>query len=66
MCRYGDQGRTSSDGCDGVAVTAKPALPLRGAWVLVNNAISAADKPIEDVDDADLDRAIRSGIYGSL
>jgi hypothetical protein len=32
----------------------------------VNNAISAADKQIEDVDDADLDRAIRSGIYGSL
>jgi hypothetical protein len=41
-------------------------LPLRGAWVLVNNALSAEDKPIEDVADADLDRAIRSGIYGSL
>jgi len=34
--------------------------------VLVNNGVSAEDKPIEDVDDADLDRVIRSGIYGSL
>jgi hypothetical protein len=40
-------------------------LPLPGAWVPVNNAVSTQDKPIEGVDDADLDRMIRSGIYGS-
>jgi len=41
-------------------------LTLRGAWVLVNNGVSAEDKPIEDVDDADGDRLIGSGIYGLL
>jgi hypothetical protein len=34
--------------------------------VLANNGVSAEDKLIEDVDDADLDGVIRSGIYGSL
>jgi len=42
-------------------VTAERALPMRGVWVLVDNAVSTEDKPIEDVDDADLDRVIRSG-----
>jgi hypothetical protein len=41
-------------------------LPLRGAWVLVNNGVCAEDKRIDDADDADLGRVIRSGIYGSL
>jgi NAD(P)-dependent dehydrogenase (short-subunit alcohol dehydrogenase family) len=35
-------------------------------WVLVNNAVYTEDKPIEDVDDADLDLVIRSGFFGSL
>jgi hypothetical protein len=42
------------------------ALTRRGAWVLVNNGVSAEDKPIEDVDDADVDRLIWLGIYGLL
>jgi hypothetical protein len=32
----------------------------------VNNGVAAEDKTIADVDDADLDRVIRSGIYDSL
>jgi hypothetical protein len=32
-------------------------LPLRSAWGLVNNAVATEDKPIEDADDADLDRS---------
>jgi 2-hydroxycyclohexanecarboxyl-CoA dehydrogenase len=36
------------------------------AWALESNAVCTEDKPIEDVDDADLDRVIRSEIYGSL
>jgi hypothetical protein len=31
------------------------------AWALESNAVCTEDKPIEDVDDADLDRVIRSG-----
>jgi NAD(P)-dependent dehydrogenase (short-subunit alcohol dehydrogenase family) len=35
-------------------------------WVLVNNAVSAHDQCVEEVDDDNLDLAIRSGVYGSL
>jgi 2-hydroxycyclohexanecarboxyl-CoA dehydrogenase len=35
-------------------------------WLLVNNAVSTDNKPIEEVDDANLDLVIRSSIHGSL
>jgi NAD(P)-dependent dehydrogenase (short-subunit alcohol dehydrogenase family) len=39
---------------------------LGPVWVLVNNAISAHDQPVEAVEDENLDMALRSGVYGSL
>jgi 2-hydroxycyclohexanecarboxyl-CoA dehydrogenase len=39
---------------------------LGPVWALVNNAISAIDQPVEEVEDANLDMALRSGVYGSL
>jgi NAD(P)-dependent dehydrogenase (short-subunit alcohol dehydrogenase family) len=48
------------------AAVAEISATLGPVWVLVNNAVYTEDKPIEDVDDADLDLVIRSGIYGSL
>lgn len=35
-------------------------------WVLVNNAVSAKDQSVENVEDDNLDMALRSGVYGSL
>lgn len=35
-------------------------------WLLVNNAVSTENRPIEEVDDANLDLVLRSSIYGSL
>lgn len=35
-------------------------------WLLVNNAISARDQAVEEVEDDNLDMALRSGVYGSL
>jgi NAD(P)-dependent dehydrogenase (short-subunit alcohol dehydrogenase family) len=39
---------------------------LGPVWVLVNNAISAQDQAVEDLEDDILDLAVRSGVYGSL
>ena len=35
-------------------------------WLLVNNAVSADNKPLEEVDDANLDLVLRSSVHGSL
>ncbi|MCB2061379.1 MAG: SDR family NAD(P)-dependent oxidoreductase [Novosphingobium sp.] len=35
-------------------------------WLLVNNAVSAQDQSVEEVEDDNLDLALRSGVYGSL
>ena len=35
-------------------------------WLLVNNAVSTDNKPIEEVDDANLDLVLRSSVHGSL
>jgi len=35
-------------------------------WLLVNNAVSTDNKPIEEVDDANFDLVLRSSIHGSL
>jgi len=35
-------------------------------WLLVNNAVSTDNKPIEEVDDANLEMVLRSSIHGSL
>lgn len=39
---------------------------LGPVWLLVNNAVSAHNRPIEEVDDANLDEVLRSTIHGSL
>ena len=39
---------------------------LGPVWLLVNNAITTDNRPLEEVDDANLDLVMRSGIYGAL
>jgi len=53
--------RASVDRC-----VAEISRELGPVWALVNNAVSAIDQPVEDVDEANLDLALRSGVYGSL
>lgn len=48
------------------AAVADIAATLGPVWVLVNNAMSTDDKPLEEVDDAALDVVLRTGVYGSL
>lgn len=45
---------------------ARTQAELGPVWLLVNNAVSTDNKPIEDVDDANLDLVLRSSIHGSL
>jgi NAD(P)-dependent dehydrogenase (short-subunit alcohol dehydrogenase family) len=47
----------------GVASTTEALGPI---WALVNNAYAADDRKVEDIDDENLDYAIRSCIHGSL
>jgi len=35
-------------------------------WLLVNNAVSAKNQSVENIEDDNLDLALRSGVYGSL
>jgi 2-hydroxycyclohexanecarboxyl-CoA dehydrogenase len=46
-----------------IATTAEVLGPI---WALVNNAYAADDRKVEDIDDENLDLAIRSCIHGSL
>ena len=39
---------------------------LGPVWALINNAISAEDQSVEEIEEDNLDLAIRSGVYGSL
>src|SRR4051812_48303295 len=39
---------------------------LGPVWALVNNAVSAGHQAVEEVEDDNLDLALRSGVYGSL
>lgn len=48
------------------ATVARVASELGPVWLLVNNAVSAENRPIEEVDDANLDLVLRSSIHGSL
>src|SRR6218665_247870 len=48
------------------ATVARTEAELGPVWLVVNNAVSAENKPIEDVDDANLDLVLRSSIHGSL
>jgi len=48
------------------AAVARTQAELGAVWLLVNNAVSTDNKPIEDVDDANLDLVLRSSIHGSL
>lgn len=48
------------------AAVAEISATLGPVWVLVNNAVSHERKPLEEVDDANLDLVIQSAIYGSL
>lgn len=48
------------------AFVAEITRELGPVWALVNNAVSAIDQPVEEVDEANLDLALRSGVYGSL
>ncbi|SCW60859.1 NAD(P)-dependent dehydrogenase, short-chain alcohol dehydrogenase family [Sphingobium faniae] len=48
------------------ATVAGAQAELGPIWLLVNNAVSTDNKPIEDVDDANLDLVLRSSIHGSL
>ncbi len=48
------------------AFVAEISQVLGPVWALVNNAISAHDQPVEEVEDDNLDTALRSGVYGSL
>jgi 2-hydroxycyclohexanecarboxyl-CoA dehydrogenase len=44
------------------AAVAETRAALGPVWVLVNNAVSTEDKPLEEVDDESLDLVIKSGI----
>ena len=48
------------------AFVAKISEVLGPIWLLVNNAVSAQDQSVEEVEDDNLDLAIRSAVYGSL
>jgi 2-hydroxycyclohexanecarboxyl-CoA dehydrogenase len=48
------------------ATVARAQVELGPVWLLVNNAVSTDNKPIEEVDDANLDLVLRSSIHGSL
>lgn len=48
------------------AAVARAQAELGPVWLLVNNAVSAHNRPIEDVDDENLDEVLRSSIHGSL
>lgn len=48
------------------ATVATVEAELGPVWVLVNNAVSTDNRPIEQVDDANLDLVLRSSIHGSL
>jgi NAD(P)-dependent dehydrogenase (short-subunit alcohol dehydrogenase family) len=48
------------------AVVAEVGSSLGPVWLLVNNAVTTDNKPIEEVDDANLDLVLRSSIHGSL
>ena len=48
------------------ATVARAQAELGPIWLLVNNAVSTDNRPIEDVDDANLDLVLRSAIHGSL
>lgn len=48
------------------AAVARTEAELGPVWLLVNNAVSANNRPIEDVDDENLEQVLRSTIHGSL
>ena len=48
------------------AAVASVQARLGPVWLLVNNAVSAHNRPIEEVDDENLDEVLRSSIHGSL
>lgn len=48
------------------AAVARAEAELGPVWLLVNNAVSTDNRPIEEVDDANLDLVLRSSIHGSL
>ncbi|MGF7150216.1 NAD(P)-dependent dehydrogenase (short-subunit alcohol dehydrogenase family) [Sphingomonas zeicaulis] len=48
------------------AAVARTEADLGPVWLLVNNAVSADNRAIEHVDDANLDLVLRSSIHGSL
>ncbi|KKW91820.1 SDR family NAD(P)-dependent oxidoreductase [Sphingobium chungbukense] len=48
------------------ATVARTQAQLGPVWLLVNNAVSTDNRPIEEVDDANLDLVLRSSIHGSL
>lgn len=48
------------------AAVAETIARLGPPWLLVNNAVSTDNRPIEAVDDANLDLVLRSSIHGSL
>jgi NAD(P)-dependent dehydrogenase (short-subunit alcohol dehydrogenase family) len=59
VCDITDRGQVN-------AAVAKAQAELGPVWLLVNNAVSTDNRPIEDVDDANLDLVLRSSIHGSL
>lgn len=59
VCDITDRGQVN-------AAVAKTQAELGPVWLLVNNAVSTDNRPIEDVDDANLDLVLRSSIHGSL
>jgi len=48
------------------AAVARAESELGPVWLLVNNAVSTDNRPIEEVDEANLDQVLRSSIHGSL
>ena len=44
----------------------RTATEVGAPWVLVNNAIGMTRRPLQEMEDSDLDLPIRSGIYGSV
>jgi NAD(P)-dependent dehydrogenase (short-subunit alcohol dehydrogenase family) len=48
------------------AAVARTQAELGPVWLLVNNAVSTDHRPIEEVDDANLDLVLRSAIHGTL
>lgn len=48
------------------AAVARTEAELGPVWLLVNNAVSTHNLPIEEVDDENLDLVLRSSIHGSL